>query len=286
LNSLSHLPYSDNVTVSELYQGDVLKWTSDIETLIRTVHPHFLDKTKNPFFLVLTQSCDLAMRSGKCAAPYVTIAPVRRADLVMQRKITELAPRPDIACEVPLLSEKTGSKFREFAARLINNNEQGYFYLEGQSMGTVLGGDYVAILNLSIAIRAAEHYQKCLDAKITQLSDHFQAKLGWLLGQSYSRVGTPDWPAEELKEKIKTLTKTSFHEVPEKIIKKLDPTKDDEIFSVMQIKSIIDKIPKNKDIVASELENLLRKNLVEASIIRKIMRDFSNSSVVKKSIQN
>jgi hypothetical protein len=107
-----------------------------------------------------------------------------------------------------------------------------------------------------------------------------------LLGQSYSRVGTPDWPAVELTEKIRILTKASFHEIPEKIIRKLEPTKENEVISVTQIKSIIGKIPKNKENVLTELENLLKENLVEASKIRKILRDFNNNSTIKNSIQN
>jgi hypothetical protein len=44
---------------------------------------------------------------------------------------------------------------------------------------------------------------KCLDAKIAQLTGTFQAKLGWLVGQMYSRVGTEDFAREVLANKLK-----------------------------------------------------------------------------------
>jgi hypothetical protein len=51
-------------------------------------------------------------------------------------------------------------------------------------------------------IKAELHFQTCLDAKILQLNDTFQAKLGWLVGQMYSRVGTRDWEPKSLNAKV------------------------------------------------------------------------------------
>jgi hypothetical protein len=51
--------------------------------------------------------------------------------------------------------------------------------------------DYCVFLALSIALRV-EHYDTCLAAKIAQLKDVFQAKIGWLTSDMYGRVGTPD----------------------------------------------------------------------------------------------
>jgi hypothetical protein len=97
------------------------------------------------------------------------------------------------------MSASSKSKVHEFLARLINNNESNYFYLE--SNGDLLS-DSVAFLRLSIALRASLHYNTCLDAKILQLTDMFQAKLGWLVGQLYSRVGPEDRETSALQKKI------------------------------------------------------------------------------------
>lgn len=51
----------------------------------------------------------------------------------------------------------------------------------------------VAYLKLSIALKSKEHYDKCLAAKKIELADEFKAKLGWMVGNMYSRVGTADW---------------------------------------------------------------------------------------------
>ena len=45
---------------------------------------------------------------------------------------------------------------------------------------------------MSIALKAAAHYDVCLKAKIAQLDHVFAAKVGWLTGNLYSRVATPD----------------------------------------------------------------------------------------------
>ena len=47
-------------------------------------------------------------------------------------------------------------------------------------------------LQLSVALKV-EHYDLCLDAKIAELKEPFQAKLGYRVGHMYSRVGTAEW---------------------------------------------------------------------------------------------
>lgn len=51
------------------------------------------------------------------------------------------------------------------------------------------------MLPLSMSIRV-DHHEACLERRIAQITDHFQAKLGWLRGQQFSRVGTPDGSPE------------------------------------------------------------------------------------------
>ncbi len=49
----------------------------------------------------------------------------------------------------------------------------------------------------------SDHYELMRDARCGRLQSEFANKLGWLVGNLYSRVGTPDWPKDELKKKIK-----------------------------------------------------------------------------------
>ena len=53
--------------------------------------------------------------------------------------------------------------------------------------------DYCAFLHLSIAVKAELHYDTLKAARVLQLTDSFQHKLGYLVGSMYSRVGTEDW---------------------------------------------------------------------------------------------
>lgn len=197
-----HFTYESNLSKTELMQGDVLSRTPGINSLLERIHPHFHSHPKNLFFMVLTQSCDLVPRGedGKCKSPYITVVPVRSLDLVIARYLAELGS-VSINAELPVISAKSKDKAAEFLQRLFNNNESGYFYLDSDD--TPLPCESVAFLNLSIAIKSDIHYKECLNAKTLQLTDTFQAKLGWLVGQMYSRVGTPDWEGNALKNKVK-----------------------------------------------------------------------------------
>lgn len=207
-----HFTY-DEISPTELMQGDVLQRTSAINALLEEVHPHFFQHPKNLNFMVLTQSCDLVPRaaSGKCKAQYIAIAPVRSLDVVVARYISE-ASAADVRSSLPVISDKVKTKASEFLARVMNNNEPGYFFLEGKD--TPLGSDCAAFLNLSIAIKSEIHFTTCLEAKILQLRPDFQAKLGWLLGQLFSRVGTQDWDQKALTKKVNAFLKDAAIWVP------------------------------------------------------------------------
>jgi hypothetical protein len=195
-----HVTYDARLCATELMQGDVLARNPALDELLKLVHPHYFQHQKNRYFMVLTQSCDLVLRDGAaCKAPYITLAPVRSLDLVVERHLAHM-PTAEVKSELPVLGGKSKSKASEFLQRLFNNNEPGYFFLDSED--TPLESDSVAFLNLSIAIKADLHFQTCLQAKILQLDATFQAKLGWLVGQMYSRVGTLDWEPSELRKKV------------------------------------------------------------------------------------
>jgi len=89
---------------------------------------------------------------------------------------------------------------RQFIERLLNNNEPGLFYLH-RELQTGLKEPRVALLRVSAALKSELHYKVCLSARIAQLRPQFQSKLGWLVGNIYSRVGTEDWiPTAASKE--------------------------------------------------------------------------------------
>jgi len=62
----------------------------------------------------------------------------------------------------------------------------------------------VALLQVSIALRAHEHYDTLRLARCGRLTPEFRARLGWLIGNLYSRVATEDIAPEREKELLST----------------------------------------------------------------------------------
>jgi hypothetical protein len=238
-----HFTYFQPPDPTELFQGDILERTPALDDLLRDVHPYFQKKDKNLYFMVLTQSCDLVIRpGGACKSSYITITPVRSVDTVLAREIAEY--QLPINAEAPVVTDKTKTKLAEFLGRLYNNNEPGYFYLDSDD--TDLKEDCCAYLSLAISIKAKLHYQTCLQAKRLQLTAEFQAKLGWLVAQMYSRVGTQDWPQAELTRKTRDTLADAAIYVPDNKAKALlaafEELKAQDIDARMTAKDIFAKL--------------------------------------------
>jgi len=182
-----------------LKQGDVLDRTKELTAILQEYHPHYGAHKDYRYFLVLTQTCDLFRRGGELPkARYITLAAVRPVEDALRQEAVRL--QSDWQREVGVIGSEGKNKLMLFMERLIDNNEPGYFYLhEDQSLG--LAGNNCAFLALSVALRIC-HYDVCLAAKLAQLTDPFQAKLGWLVGNMYSRVGTTEWNQEVSDKKV------------------------------------------------------------------------------------
>ena len=194
---MEHFTYAP-LDRSQLNQGDVLKRTPEIEKILDEVHPRY-KRANYPFFIVLTQSCDLIQRGGRhCASRYVTLAAVRPLRLALEREIRRFQYKP-IEVKLGICSRAQHPKMVQLAERLLNNNQEGYFFLQREP-GSGFENDHCAFLQLSIALKAELHYDTLLATKILQLSESFQHKLGYLVGTMYSRVGTEDWVSEHATE--------------------------------------------------------------------------------------
>jgi hypothetical protein len=204
-----HFTYKASIA-SSLEQGDLLARTPELEAALQSVHRHYV-KPDYQHFLVLSQTCDLVQRDGRqtCKAPYVSLAAVRPLHVVLQR---ELASNQQDTFERRLgaCSDSKRQKLVDFMRKLLNNNHGEYFYLEAEP-GLGFSDACCAFLRLSVALRAADHYQTLLAARRLALAEVFQAKLGWLVGNLYSRVGTPDWVPD-------SLTKDAFEDKVSRIV--------------------------------------------------------------------
>lgn len=185
-----------------LQQGDVLKRTPELAGSLREAHSYYADAPDYSHFMVLTQSCDLVLRDGKARpnARYITIAAIRPLSVLTDRLLDRYkfsgSDLPLSVCD-----KEKEPLARNQLERLIHNTEDSYFFIPKDSHPYITT-DSCVFLRLSVALRA-DHYKTLVDAKIAQLDNVFQAKVGWLTGNMYSRVGTPD--IEELEEHPETI---------------------------------------------------------------------------------
>jgi len=187
-----HFTYKDlSSPEADLEQGDIIKRSPEVDKILEQVHPHYLKKDYR-FFLLLTQSCDLTRRnSSECKARYISIAAVRPVEEALKRELLRFQNSPSEK-DLNLCSMDRKPKLLQFVERLINNNAEGYFFLNREpAMG--LTDHCCALLHLSVALKARLHYPTLMDARILRLKDQFQHKLGYLVGHMYSRIATEDW---------------------------------------------------------------------------------------------
>lgn len=192
---MTHFTYEKNPSLTVLQQGDILEKTDELMAVINTYHPHYGNEGYT-HFQVLTQSCDLVLRGKekKCSSRYITIAAVRSLDLVIKRLLKEdVGPKKALSDgDSFICNGNEKPRVKSFLESLFNNNDKKHFFLKAYPEKG-LTNDSCTFLNLAVTIRAHEHYEKCLKAKKIQLESNFQSKLGWLVGNLYSRVGTEDY---------------------------------------------------------------------------------------------
>jgi hypothetical protein len=184
-----------------LVQGDLLVRNAGLQSVLAQAHGYYATAPDYNYFLVLTQSCDLVRRPTKPKARYITLAAVRPLSLVIERFLEKI--RHDYQFPIMLCQKDHEIRARQLLERLLHNVEDGFFFLKKDSHPTI-DQDLCVFLPLSVAVRS-DHYDACLEAKVAQLDHIFAAKVGWLTGNMYSRVATPDVEeiidgADEFKE--------------------------------------------------------------------------------------
>lgn len=193
---MAQIWYAEPLDAESLQQGDIIRRTPEIDAVLEKIHAYY-KKDDYRYLMVLTQSCDLVRREEagtRCKARYISVAAVRPVEHAIAREIERLQSADERTYGV--CDSRVRDKARQFIEKLLNNNEEEYFYLEPfghLEHPDALHAPHCAFLALSIALKADLHYEKLLRAKLLQLCDSFQHKLGWLTGKMYSRVGTDDW---------------------------------------------------------------------------------------------
>ncbi len=250
----THFIYAETEQ-DRLCQGDILSKTPELKSLLSQYHAYYASQANYRFFQILTQSCDLVRRGGAPpSSAYITIAAVRPVEEAILREARKHQEGWQVSSSV--ISAKMRDRLQLFLESLLDNNQHGYFYLhEDISLG--ISGRFCAFLALSIPLRT-EHYDLLLGAKIAQLKDEFQAKLGWLIGSMYSRVGTKEWDqhytehpasaeaAHILSRTFVTIADNQISEALQDLIKEkpLDEYDEREIVSYVRKKKMVPKITK------------------------------------------
>lgn len=186
-----HFTYHITQDKKSLCQGDLLELTASLREAIKTVYPYFLEDD-DKYCMVLTQSCDLVKRKDdRCKASYISLARVQKFDTFFEKYLLSKLGAERIN-EYIVLDSKKKDRAYQFLERLYNNTESDYFFLY-QEEALALHENMIALLRCSVPLNSDSFYGVCLEAKTIELADEFKAKLGWLLGDIYSRVGTTDW---------------------------------------------------------------------------------------------
>lgn len=290
---MTHFTYADTLDKTCLKQGDVLKKTSELATIINEIHPYFQSE-KYKYFLVLTQTCDLVRRKDeRCKTKYITIAAIRSLEDALKRQAEEIANSKLERKTKKLIDEKSSTKISDFLISLFNNNSTDYFYLHNDvSLDFV--DTSVAFLRVSISLKSELHYNLCLSSKVLELDENFQAKLGWLVGNLYSRVGTEDWvpgtlDQQRFRKMVSDQVKTHFNIVSNlsEIQNILEGKYSEEQLEALSVDDLIEiikkeKISTRKDKVLSRLEEIILNSnaLKEDYDIKKLITRISNDTSI------
>ncbi len=248
-----HFTY-DEIDNSSLHQGDIIKRSRSVEDILKNIHPHYFNNKDYKYFMVITQSCDLVRRNGMCSSRYITIAAIRPLQEAVRREIDKIQ-YSQIEQKLDICNEAKRFKIEQFLERLTNNNEQEYFFLYKEP-ACGLDENCCAFLRLSIALKSKLHYETLLKSKILQLKESFQHKLGYLVGNSYARVGTEDWLSNDKSKKQRSLIKESIDQ-NEKVIWL---SKDDHKYILKEMKNL-----PVSDQNINKLNNLLKNKGKEKS---------------------
>lgn len=288
--------FAEKIDRTQLFQGDLLIRNDALREALEQAHGYYATEPSYSHFMVLTQSCDLVRRGRKPPkSRYITLAAARPLTEMFDKVIEKAKlSAPD---EFPLLlcdaAKKTSA--RQVLERLMHHSESGYFFFQAGSHAAI-DTDLCVFLSLSVPIRIS-HYEACLNAKVLQLDDVFQAKVGWLAGNLYSRVGTPDFE-ERMPEPIAKTIKDRLYDVALQRTAWLTGSQREHLTTLLaewreanpgqqlskdQALDFIERLPLQEALVADHIVNLLSRNkLLPIEVADKAKNLLMSNNALKK----
>lgn len=165
---------------ADLQQGDILKRTPEIQSILEKFHPYYFGRDSYTHFIVLTQSCDLVRRNGQHPkSRYITLAAVRPLNIVVERELEKY--QSELAKLAMVCKDSSREKLSQFVEQLLNNNASDFFYLHPQpELG--FSEPSCAFLRLSVSLKSVDHYEICHAARLLFVGPgFFRLSLdGWL----------------------------------------------------------------------------------------------------------
>lgn len=172
----------------DLWQGDIIHRRELIDTGALSGHQDYIAQRDDfPGFCVVTQTCDLVREEESGSeVDFICLSVIRRLTDVFSKNT----------------SQKEIRKTKDKLKNILNHDytKQGYFFLPSEP--SILMEDCVVDLRTTFSLYAEKHYDQVLKARKLSLTDVYANRLGWMLGNIFSRVPTPDWDEETRQQRI------------------------------------------------------------------------------------
>lgn len=264
-----------HLSTEELSQGDVIRRTGEVNECIEGAHLLDADASDCTHLVVITQSCDLVKRRLK--TEHITLAAAKPFSVAIENYFRQNAKSID-GSDFSYYPTKMQNQALQLVERHLNNTEKDFFFLPASDRHGI-PKDLAVYLRLTITLES-KHYETLADAKIAELADIFRAKLGWLVGDMYSRVATPDLDEQgskgsEIKNTFydKYVRKDNIYWLTGLEAKRLrgavkeERNRRERDLSREEVMHIYDNdVPKHMQIIADNVVNrLIRRNIVEKS---------------------
>ena len=191
-----------------LQQGDIIAKSAAVVGVLEKAFPDEA-LAKASAFIILTQSCDLFRRGKKsCRAKYVNLATISPLEDNLFMLLDDICDKVCLEAEKPisglyLLKDK--NKAEQFIERVLNQTEErrGLFYLPPLAEAGI-GVHSIVNLQVNAPVRI-EHYDFLISNAKGRLGIEYQHRLGWLVGNLFSRVALPEFDKSEKDRIIKEM---------------------------------------------------------------------------------
>lgn len=183
-----HWTYVEYSAEDDLRQGDIIAPAGALGRALHETHGEWWDQ-RLVALLVLTQTCDLVLRGEHCKARQIALAPV----VELEPLIPQILERVCGTGIQGIYKKEERTRAIETLRKIINQNDQagGLFYLH-PDLDSGITTSSVARIRAAVTV-PRRWYLDLIKGRQGRLEGAFENKLGWLTGNLYSRVGTPDW---------------------------------------------------------------------------------------------